>query len=424
MQPATISEIVDKYRPDLSRFEELYRHLHAAPELSFLEKRTCDKINAELSHITKYKLKPHIGGHGLAAVLSNGDGPTVLLRADIDALPVEEKTGLPYASKVRMKDVAGVEQPVMHACGHDMHITALLAAAETLEASTHEWSGTLVLIFQPAEEKGAGAQAMVDDGLYTKHEVPIPDVVLGAHVMPDRAGAIGLRQGSMGSAADSMKIKLHGRGGHASQPHQTIDPVVMAAFITTRLQTLVSREVSPSDPAVVTVASIKAGETENIIPDFAELKLNVRTYDERVRKRVLDGIKRIVEAECKASRAPKEPEYSFISRYPVTMNDEALTEKLSTSMEAHFGSSFNGQHAPLKGSEDFPILGTSVGKPVCYWVYGGIERDFWDQKEKEHRIDEEVPINHSPYFAPEIQPTLKTAVDGYAVAALTWLRKS
>ncbi|KAI9712576.1 MAG: hypothetical protein M1828_001677 [Chrysothrix sp. TS-e1954] len=424
MQSTTISSIVHKHRPDLSRFETLYRHLHSSPELSFLESRTCDKIAAGLSHITKYKVVPHIGGHGLAAILKNGAGPTVLLRADIDGLPVEEKTGLPYASTARMKNVEGVEMPVMHACGHDMHITALLAAAEVLEASTAEWAGTLVLVFQPAEEKGAGARAMVDDGLYTKHGVPVPDVVLGAHVMPDRAGTIGLREGAMGSAADSMKIKLHGWGGHASQPHQTVDPVVMASFVTTRLQTLVSREVSPSDAAVVTVASIKAGETENIIPDSAELKVNVRTYDERVRKRVLDGVKRIVEAECKASRAPKEAEYSFISRYPVTNNDATLTQKLSESMRAHFGDAFSGDHAPLKGSEDFPILGTSVDRPVCYWVYGGIERQFWDKTEREGQIDEKVPINHSPFFAPEIEPTLRTAVDGYAVAVLTWLQKS
>lgn len=239
----SISEIANKHRPDLSKYESLYKHFHANPELSNQEKETAARCFAELESISPdFNIKPSIGGHGLAATLANGRGPTVLLRADFDALPIQERTGLPYASTKRMRDADGAEKPVMHACGHDMHTTCLLGAAETLAASRGEWSGTLVLVFQPAEERGTGAQAMVDDGLYDpkRHGVPVPDVVLGAHVMPHRAGVIGTRKGLIMSAADSMRVTMHGRGGHASMPHRLVDPVVMAASAVMRLQGMVS----------------------------------------------------------------------------------------------------------------------------------------------------------------------------------------
>jgi amidohydrolase len=243
-----ISEIATKHRPELNKYEELYKYFHANPELSNQEKETAARCVSELRAISSdFDIKIGIGGHGIAALLSNGSGPTVLLRADFDALPIEERTSLPYASKKRMADADGVDKPVMHACGHDMHISCLLGAAEALHSARETWSGTLVLVFQPAEERGTGAQAMVDDGLYDpkRHGVPIPDVVLGAHVMPHRAGVIGTRRGLLMSAADSMRVTLHGRGGHASMPHRLVDPVVMAASTVMRLQTIVSREVDP-----------------------------------------------------------------------------------------------------------------------------------------------------------------------------------
>lgn len=236
---ATISDLANKHRPDLDKYTTLYKHFHANPELSNQEKETAARIASELRSISPdFDIRINIGGHGLAAILTNGSGSTVLLRADFDALPVQERTGLPYASTKRMVDADGVEKPVMHACGHDMHISCMLGAAEALVSARESWSGTLVLAFQPAEERGTGAQAMVDDGLYDpkRHAVPVPDIVLGAHVMPHRAGVIGTRKGLIMSAADSMRITLHGRGGHASMPHRLVDPVVMAASTVMRLQ--------------------------------------------------------------------------------------------------------------------------------------------------------------------------------------------
>ena len=428
MASKKITEVIEKFRPSFSEYEELYRWLHANPELSTLEYETAKRITEWIgahcpkTHV-KPVIKPEIGKTGTAVVIENGDGPTVLLRADTDALPVEEKTGLPYASTKRMKDMDGIDQPVMHACGHDVHITTLLAAAELLTEAAETWSGTLILIFQPAEEKGLGAQAMVDDGLYTKHGVPIPDVILGAHVMPYPAGTIGMVPGAMASAADSVKVLLQGRGGHGSMPQFTVDPVVMGAYAVTRLQSIVAREVPPRETAVVTVASLQAGQAENVIPAQAVMKYNVRTWSEERRTKVLASVKRIIEAECQASNAPEPATFTNISSFPLLWNDEEVTEKLATTMSAHFGDAFNPKLGPLQGSEDFGILGTAVKKPSCFWMYGGTDPKLYERLKQEDKLDE-LPYNHSAFFAPVIQPTLKVAVDGYAVAALTWLLKT
>lgn len=275
----SITKLISQHRPDLSSYEELYKYFHANPELSNQEHETAKSIVSHLKDkiSSEFDIRPNIGGTGIAALLHNGNGPTILLRADFDALPVLERTELPYASKKRMVDADGVEKPVMHACGHDMHITSLLAAAETLYKCKDSWSGTLLLAFQPAEERGTGAQAMVDDGMYDpkKHNVPIPDVCIGGHVMPFRAGVIGTRRGLIATAADSMRITLHGRGGHASMPDRLIDPVVMAASTIMKLQTIVSRECDPWDTAVVTVASVQAGDAENVVVDDARIAVDV-----------------------------------------------------------------------------------------------------------------------------------------------------
>lgn len=365
-----ISKIVSAHRPSLDQYIPLYKHLHSHPELSHQESATASTIASRLHKINPdFDIRTSIGGHGIAAVLRHGSGPTVLLRADMDALPVLEKTGLEYASTHRMRDDGdGVEKPTMHACGHDMHVTSLLAAAELLTSARDEWGGTLLLIFQPAEERGAGAQRMVDDGLYDK--VPVPDVVLGGHVMPYRAGTIGTKRGLMASAADSMKVTLYGRGGHASQPHRLIDPVVMAASTVVRLQTIVSREVDPADTAVVTCGSIVAGDAENVVADNATLKLNVRTITPDTRKRVLGSVERIVKAESWASGAPEEPKFERTSGFPFTFNDDEVTAKLEESFGEHFDVGKEGytNDAPrLSGSEDFSILGerTSVLCMFC-----------------------------------------------------------
>jgi amidohydrolase len=302
-----------------------------------------------------------------------------------------------------------------------MHITSLLAAAKLLLSVKDSWSGTLILCFQPAEERGSGAQSMVDAGLYSK--VPIPDIVLGGHVMPLRTGTIGTRRGMMASAADSFAVTLYGRGAHGSQPHRSIDPIVMAAHTILRLQTIPSRETNPADLSVVTVGAVHAGDAENIIPETAELKLDTRSLDPATRAKVISSMKRIVEAEAQASNAPKPPTITRTREFPFLHNDEDATTALEESFSSHFSSSYDPNAARLGGSEDFGDLATAVNKPAVYWAYGGVDPAVWDKAEREGRTTEDIPVNHSPYFAPVIMPTLRVAVDAYAVAALTWLIK-
>lgn len=430
MAAQALSQLLETHRPDLAPYEELYKYFHANPELSNQETETAATIAAYLKDriSNEFDVRPNIGGHGIAALFYNGSGPTVLLRADFDALPVEERTGLPYASKKRQRDADGIEKPVMHACGHDMHITCLLAAAQTLVAAKDNWSGTLLLAFQPAEERGTGAQAMVDDGMYDpkRHAVPIPDVCVGGHVVPWRAGVLGTRKGLVATSADSMRITLHGRGGHASQPHRLVDPVVMAASVVMRLQTIVSREVDPWDTAVVTVASIQAGDAENVVVDDARIAVDVRATDQRTREKMLSSIRRIVKAECEASNAVKEPTIQITRNFPLTINDEGVTGKLETSFKGHFvegKDAYNCDCEKLCGSEDFGILGSAVGKPTSFFLYGGVDPANYDRAEAEGTLSE-LPINHSGLFAPVIQPTMKTGIDAYVLSALTWLVKT
>ncbi|KAI9675016.1 MAG: hypothetical protein M1817_001422 [Caeruleum heppii] len=411
--------LIDQHRPDLGRYEELYRDLHAHPELSTQEERTAKITAQHLRELPDFDVIEGIGGFGVVGILRNGSGRTILLRADMDGLPVQEKTDLPYASTDTMKDkVDGLTKPTMHACGHDTHVTCLLAATEVLSKARREWKGTLIALFQPNEERAGGAKAMIKDNLYQK--VPVPDIVLGQHVMPLKAGTLGTRPGLMASAADSFLITLYGRGGHASQPHRTLDPVVMAAQVIVRLQTIVSREVAPAEAAVVSVGSIQAGMTENIIPDQAVIKVNVRTMNAQTRAKVLASIQRIVKAECEASNAPRAPLIEPTSQFPLTINNEEVTTALEESFAAYFGESYSSDVPMLQGSEDFPVLATAEGRPYCYWVFGGVDPDRWDEAEEKGTIDE-IPINHSPYFAPVVQPTLKTGIDGMVVAALTFL---
>jgi hippurate hydrolase len=288
----------------LPQLEALYTDIHAHPELSMQETRTAS-LAADHLRAAGYEVTTGVGKTGVIGLLRNGDGPTVMLRADMDALPVEEATGAPYASKATATDREGNTVPVMHACGHDMHVAWLVGATTLLAQTRDSWRGTLMAVFQPAEETAEGAQAMIDDGLFKRF--PKPDVVLGQHVMVGPAGAIGGRKGVITSAADSLQIRLFGRGAHGSMPQASIDPVVMAASTVLRLQTIVARELAPTEAAVLTIGSLQAGTKENVIPDEAVIKLNVRTFDEGVRARVLAAITRIVNAEAVASRAPKPP---------------------------------------------------------------------------------------------------------------------
>src|SRR5689334_5165241 len=358
-----------------------------------------------------------VGSTGVVGLLANGDGPTVMLRADMDALPVKEDTGLPYASTVTATDPDGNEVPVMHACGHDMHVTWLAGVAALLASARDAWHGTVVAVFQPAEETAAGAQAMIDDGLLDRF--PKPEVILGQHVMPAPAGAIAYRPGTTQAAADSLEVRLFGRGAHGSMPESSVDPVVMAAATVLRLQTIVSREVAASEAAVVTIGALQAGTKDNVIPDEALLKLNVRTFDDAVRTRVLAAIRRIVEAEATASGAPRQPEITMTEHYPLTVNDPDRTARVVIALRAQLGDDrVHALAAPVSASEDFGSFGSEWGFPSVFWYVGGTDAELYRAAEAAGRVAQDIPTNHNPRFAPVIHPTLETGVQAMVTAAL------
>jgi amidohydrolase len=392
----------------LNDLEAFYKDVHSHPELSMQEKRTAS-VAAERLRAAGFEVSEGIGNTGVVGVLRNGEGPTVMLRADMDALPVQEQSGLDYASTV---------DGVMHACGHDMHVTWLAGAAALMAGARDGWHGTLIALFQPAEETAAGAQAMIDDGLFDRF--PKPDVILGQHVMPMSAGIIASRAGVVTSAADSLEIRMFGRGAHGSMPQASVDPVVMAASTVIRLQTVVAREVAPTEAAVLTVGALQAGTKENVIPDEAVIKLNVRTFDEGVRKRVLDAIKRIVNAEAEASGAPKPPEFRTLDRYNLVTNDEQATERVRDALRAHFGADRVTHTGPASASEDFGSFGVEWDAPSVFWFIGGVDPDTYAKAEREGRLSE-LPTNHNPRFAPVLHPTIETGVEALVTGACAWL---
>jgi amidohydrolase len=400
----------------MAELEDLYRDIHAHPELSLQEHRTAGKA-AERLQAAGYDVTTGVGGTGVVGLLANGDGPTVMLRADMDALPVKEATGLPYASTATATDPDGNEVPVMHACGHDMHVTWLAGATALLAGARDSWHGTVLAVFQPAEETAQGAQAMIDDGLFDRF--PKPQVILGQHVMPAPAGAIGYRPGTTQAAADSLEVRLFGRGAHGSMPESSVDPVVMAAATVLRLQTIVSREVAASSAAVVTIGALQAGSKDNVIPDEALLKLNVRTFDEQVRTHVLDAIKRIVEAEATASAAPRPPQITMTEHYPLTVNDPGRTARVAAALRGQFGDDrVRELAAPVSASEDFGSFGTEWGVPSVFWYVGGTDPEAYRNAEQAGRVAQDIPTNHNPKFAPVLHPTLETGVQAITTAAL------
>jgi amidohydrolase len=409
-----VSANLRKLLPDL---EELYKDIHSHPELSMQETRTAE-IAAKRLQAAGYEVTSGVGKTGVVGLLRNGNGPTVMLRADMDALPVKEETSLPYASSVTAKDAEGKTVPVMHACGHDMHVTWLVGAATLFAQERDTWHGTLMAVFQPAEETAQGAQAMIDDKLFTRF--PKPAVVLGQHVMVGPAGAIGGRTGVITSAADSFQIRMFGRGAHGSMPQASIDPVVMAAATVLRLQTIVSREIAPNDAAVVTIGSLQAGTKENVIPDEAIIKLNLRTFDEGVRTRVLAAIKRIVNAEAEASGAPKLPEITPLDRYSLVSNDAEATKRVADAFRKHFSREHVLEVKPTSASEDFGSFGAEWGAPSVFWFVGGTDPDVYAKAKAAGKVHE-IPTNHNPRFAPVIHPTLQTGVETLLVSAKAWL---
>ncbi|GII20436.1 amidohydrolase [Planosporangium mesophilum] len=392
--------------PDLT---ELYQDLHRHPELSFDEHRTATELGHHLRDLG-YEVTGGVGRTGVVGVLRNGEGPTVMLRADMDALPVTERTGLPYAS---------TRPGVMHACGHDMHCAWLVGAGALLAHGRDRWTGTVLLVLQPAEETGAGAEAMIDDGLFERFGRPT--VALGQHVGPAPAGRVLSRPGMMMAASDSLRVRLFGRGGHGARPESTVDAVVMAAATVLRLQTIVSRELPATETAVVTVGALQAGTKENIIPEDAELRVSVRTFEPRVRERVLAAIERIVNGEAAAAGAPKPPEIEAVNGFDPVVNDEAATLRVSEAFVAHFGSERVVKAPLMMGSEDFGMYGARGGFPSVFWFVGGSDPQAYARAEQVGRVDRDIPSNHSPKFAPVLEPTLSTGVETLVAAALAWL---
>ena len=400
--------------------EDIYRDLHAHPELPFQEHRTAAIVESELRSLG-FEVLTGIGGTGVVGVLVNGTGPTVLLRADMDALPVEENTGLDYASAVRGIDPEGRDVPVMHACGHDMHTTALIGAARKLVAEKASWSGTLEVVFQPAEELGSGAQAMADDGLFTR--IPRPDIVLGQHVSPLPAGVVALQPGLAFAAADGIRITLYGSGGHGSRPETTIDPIIMAANTVLRLQTIVSREIAATDALVLTVGSLHAGMKNNIIPDSAELLVSMRSFDPAIRERAIVAIRRIVHGEFLSSGASREATVEVYESFASLVNDVDASRRTVAALVDLFGVSNVIEPGAVTGSEDVGILAAAAGAPCTYWLLGGSDPALYAAATSAKDILEIVghqPSNHSPTYAPMIQPTLDNGVAALVAAAREW----
>jgi hippurate hydrolase len=390
----------------------VYEDLHAHPELSDAEHRTAG-IAAGWLRARGYEVIEGVGGTGVVGVLRSGDGPVVLLRADMDALPVTEATGLPYAS---------TRDGVMHACGHDMHVTCLLGAAHELAAARDAWSGTLVTVVQPAEETATGARAMVDDGLYRR--APRPDVVLGQHVAPLPAGMIGLRPGPAFAASDSLRVTLHGTGGHGYRPEATVDPVLLAAATVLRWQGIVSREIAGTQTAVLTVGALNAGTKANIIPDRAELLVNIRSYDPDVRATVLAAVERIAAAEAQASAAPRPPTVESLEAAPLLANDPAATARTRRALEAVVGAGRIVDPGPVTGSEDVGVLAEAAGVPIVYWLLGGADPALFAgavTQEQMMGVLAGIPSNHSPYYAPLPRPTMDVGVAALVSAATQWL---
>ncbi|RYZ43832.1 MAG: amidohydrolase [Myxococcaceae bacterium] len=406
---------LDAVLPDV---DLLYGDLHEHPELSGEEAHTASEVARRLE-AEGYEVSPGVGGHGVVGVLRNGDGPTVLLRGDMDALPVEEKTGLPYASRVKTKNGA----PVMHACGHDVHTACLVGTAALLARSRDAWRGTVLVVGQPAEETAKGALAMLNDGLYARFGTP--DVALGQHTAPLPVGAFMHREGvtMMGSA--TVRIRLFGRGAHGAQPELSVDPVVLGACVVLRLQTIVSRELSSLESAVVTVGHFQAGTRANVIPDEALLEVTVRTEDEAVQARVFAAIERIAKGEALASGSPKPPEVEVEVNTPVNRNDPALIRKVQAAHVTWFGQDAMVPSVLATASEDFPFFarGPEGPVPTAYWYMGITSPETWAEAPGKTPMEKvaHVPGPHSPFYAPDRAGSLRKGCESLTVAALACL---
>ena len=392
---------IDSVYPDA---HSLYLDLHEHPELSGHETETAAKLAGKLK-AAGYEVTEQIGGTGVVAVLKNGNGPTIMLRTELDALPVEERTGLPYASKVHAKDDAGRDVAVMHACGHDVHMASLLGTAEIMARSKNGWHGTLILIGQPAEETIGGAEGMIKAGLFTRF--PKPDAIVALHVGNELpAGTVSITPGIYNTNSDSVRITIYGKGGHGAAPQTTIDPIVIAARTILSLQTIASREVKPGELAIVTVGYIRAGTKNNIIPEQAEMGLTIRTYKQEIRKQVLAAIARIAKAEADAAGAPREPLVEHYEQTDAVYNEPVLAERLRAPLEAALGKDHVEITGPITPSEDFSYF-VEQGVPGFYFSLGGADPQKFAQAKA---TGEHLPSNHSSLFAPDVDPALHTGI--------------
>ncbi len=459
---ASTAELLQQFAPPYSTYEDIYKHVHEFAELSWQEHETAALAERTLRSISSdIAVTTGVGGTtGLFGVLRNGPGATVLLRADMDALPVREDTGLAYACRKEAVDAAtGTRQPVMHACGHDMHVAALLAAADVLAASRTHWSGTAVFLFQPAEEKLGGAKAMVRGGLYVPAGEPVaamadtdedgddgdlvalvggpslaearartgagcprPDVVLGQHVFNLRAGTVALRAGLAMAGVDGLVVRVYGHSAHGSMPHLGVDAALLASHVVVHLQSIVSRGVAPGDLAVVTVGALHAGgSADNIVADAAELRINLRSSRPAVRAFLRERVPRIVRGLCVAAGSPREPDITPVLSAPPLHNDEAVAARVAACFCGLFGARYATLPSAVPASEDFGILATAAGAPLCFWAVGSRDAADYDVRAATGTLAS-IPVNHRADYAPAIQPTLRTGVESLVAAAWVFLR--
>lgn len=415
--------IFEESFPSLDKYASVYKDLHQHPELPCQESRTATVVADHLESLG-YQVQKNIGGYGVVGILANGEGKTILLRSELDALPIEEETGLPYASKIEQVDFDGYTKRVMHACGHDMHMASLLGAADLLQKVKNTWSGALICLFQPNEERMLGAQAMIDDGLFDK--IPLPDIVLGQHAAPTRAGTIGTRRGRVLGFLDSLAVRVYGKGTHSSTPELGIDPILMASTIISRLQMVVAREVDFTQPCAVTCGYLHSGTDASIIPEFADFTVDVRSFNKDVQRAAVKAVKRIIEGECQSANSPKSPRISTSASCPPIDNDKDSTAMVTEALRA-----FYGDEAPVKvvemdldiTADDFVLLGHPPGKkpiPYVYWNFGVTPREEYDQAAEDDTL-RDLPFNHNPKFAAEIEPSLRAGIEGLAIASLAFL---
>jgi amidohydrolase len=415
----SISKQIDEH---MDHYQSLYKHLHQNPELSFQEFATSDRMAEELGKLN-FKTTRNFGGTGIVGVFENGDGPVIMLRTDMDALPIEEKTGLPYASKVTMKNENGEVVPVMHACGHDIHMTVWVGTANTLVALKDQWKGTLLMIAQQAEEKSGGANAMINEGLFSKF--PVPDYAMAFHISPELPSTtIGYCPGATAAGVNSVDITVYGEGGHGAYPHKTRDPVVLASRIILDLQTVVSREISPLEPAVVTVGSIHGGTQHNIIPDQVRLQLTVRFYHDRIYHQIIEAISRITTGIAISAGLPEEkfPEVTVYESFtPPVINDPVLTELAIGSFRKIFGNKYVTEVEPTMAGEDFGRYGrTDEHIPIFMFWVGTVNPEIYSEQ-MEKGIS--TPPLHSPYLAPDYENSVTTGIKAMSFATINLFQK-